>query len=472
MSSSRTLWIGEFSRARHQLCLTFGVDALRFNTVYWYDNVDLLGLEQKFGQEFMNRVYFHIAAFEANKLGSLAPERLDLRTHARYHTREFERLWRTFFCRIWAQWRYENGRPDYQGPEFITTPAPDAPPPTEVRPGDIDVLAFFGGGKDSLLASRLLEDAGIPYGTFVYSSSVYGASRDQHTIIERLRSRGRAGAGHRQWVFEDFLDCPVLEIHPELDLRTLSAGETPSSVFGVLPIVLEYGYTYLCLGHERSADRGNLTWSVTGEDVNHQWGKSSEAEGLLNTYLREALVRNVTYFSVLKPIYDVVIFNMLNDHLADVPYAHSCNVRKPWCNRCPKCAYIWLNYCAHLPSATCRSVFSEDLFALPENQLLFRQMLGLEEHTPFECIGQIPESRLAFELCLRKGASGAVIDMYRDLHLAAPSDAVLNEFLSVQSDHLPEFLRDRIGARMLAGAHSARRRIVETLGFTGRADAR
>ena len=28
-------------------------------------------------------------------------------------------------------------------------------------------------------------------------------------------------------------------------------------------------------------------------------------------------------------------------------------------------------------------------------------MLGLEEHTPFECIGQIPEARLALEIYLQ-----------------------------------------------------------------------
>ncbi len=28
---------------------------------------------------------------------------------------------------------------------------------------------------------------------------------------------------------------------------------------------------------------------------------------------------------------------------------------------------------------------------MPENQLAFRQLLGLEKHTPFECVGGVPE---------------------------------------------------------------------------------
>ena len=47
-----------------------------------------------------------------------------------------------------------------------------------------------------------------------------------------------------------------------------------------------------------------------------------------------------------------------------------------------------------------------------ENQLFFRRMLGLEEHTSFECIGEVPESQLAFELCRLKRMTGAEIKTY------------------------------------------------------------
>ena len=41
-------------------------------------------------------------------------------------------------------------------------------------------------------------------------------------------------------------------------------------------------------------------------------------------------------------------------------------------------------------------------------------MLGLADHTPFECIGQIDEARLAFELLRRRGVTGAAMQMYED----------------------------------------------------------
>ena len=57
-------------------------------------------------------------------------------------------------------------------------------------------------------------------------------------------------------------------------------------------------------------------------------------------------------------------------------------------------------------------VFGVNLFDDPDLLMIFRQMIGLEEHTPFECIGEIDESRLAMKQCLAKGLSGKALDMF------------------------------------------------------------
>lgn len=61
---------------------------------------------------------------------------------------------------------------------------------------------------------------------------------------------------------------------------------------------------------------------------------------------------------------------------------------------------------AYLPPETVQSLFRENLFDLPQNQEAFEQMVGLGTHTPFECIGQIEESRIAMRLCVTKGFGG------------------------------------------------------------------
>jgi hypothetical protein len=412
-----TVRLAGFERSRHRLAYDLAYEDLHFTTSIWYESIDFAQLEAAYGHAFMERLYFHIGAFEVNKLCSLRPDRLDFGPFAHLVTDEFAALWRAIFWNVWAQWRYENRLPYYLGPELdVRHDSHPVAPTTITRKPSVEVLAFCGGGKDSLVGLRLLERVGVPYASLAYSSSVYGTADLQHRLIGSLLDRCSPAARHRQWVYDDFLDAPVIELVPEAEVRTITAAETPASIFEALPYALAHGYRYLCLAHERSADRPNMVWGETGEEINHQWGKSTAAETLLNTYIADHLVTNCTVFSILKPVHDVLIFNLLAEHTDDVPSTHSCNVAKPWCGRCPKCAYVWLNYQAYLPTELVDSIFGRNLFDDPANRTAFRQMLGLEAHTPFECVGEVAEARLAFELCHRRGVTGAaMIDYLADV---------------------------------------------------------
>jgi hypothetical protein len=215
----------------------------------------------------------------------------------------------------------------------------------------------------------------------------------------------------------------------------------------------------LCLGHERSADTGNLVWERTGEEVNHQWGKSHEAEVMLNEYIGTHLIENCRYFSILKPVYDVLIFNLLAQDQDAVPYTQSCNIQKPWCGKCPKCAYVWLNYMAYLPTSLVEQTFAGhgNLLDTPENQLWFRQMLGLEAHTPFECIGLVDEVRLAFELCRRKGLTGEAMAVFEREVPPVDVTSLLDHYLQVNEslDTMPAMLRDNVLDQMRAASRQA-----------------
>jgi hypothetical protein len=445
------------------LSLEFGLDDLRFTASYWYEDVDLYALEERYGRDFMERIYFHIAAFTANTLVSFRPDLLDLGPYARFYTPEFWDLWKQIVRGVWSQWRYENDQPAYLGPQMVSAQVEgNTSSPARVQAGEAPVLSFCGGGKDSLVSLKLLERAGVRYDTLAYSSSIYGAAQRQHDLIDALLdSAGVAAASRRRvWGYDDLTDSPVLQLADGYGVRSMTAAETPASIFMALPLVLQHGYSYLCLGHERSADRGNLVWARTGEEVNHQWGKSYEAEALLNRYIGTHLIENCRYFSILKPIYDVLIFNLLAEDLESVPYTHSCNLQKPWCGKCPKCAYVWLSYMAYLPTSLVERMFFAhgNLLDAPENQLAFRQMLGLEEHTPFECIGQVEEARLAFELCRRKGLRGLAMQTFEREVPPVDVTALLDRYLQVDQalDTLPEFLREGVFAQMHESAARAR----------------
>jgi UDP-N-acetyl-alpha-D-muramoyl-L-alanyl-L-glutamate epimerase len=451
-----SLTIETWSRSARQLSFRFRLDDLAFTTSLWWSDVDLLALEARFGLPLLEKLYFHIAAFEANKLCSLRPDTFELGPFAHLWTPAFEELWLTVLEKVWAQWRYEHDLPAYRGPAIKRGRAAEIAPARRPRHDGPETLAFCGGGKDSLVAMKLLERGGVPFASYGYSHSIYGAAAPQHALLDRLVDHTAAERRHRHWIHDDFLDAPVVGLEPERGVRSVTAAETPASLFGALPLALAQGYRVLALAHERSANVGNLVWQRTGEEVNHQWGKSYEAERLLAEYVQAELA-DVEYTSVLQPVFDPVIFHLLNRDLAAVAATHSCNVQKPWCKRCAKCAYVWLGYMAYLPRETVDAIFGENLLDVPENQLFFRQMLGLEAHTPFECIGQIDEVRLAFELCRRKGVRGAAMDLYEAQARVTDVRALAARYLDVADvPTLPEAIAAAILPQLRAAADEAR----------------
>ncbi len=453
----RRLALDAIHRGRRQLALRYRLDDLCFNTTFWYDDVDLLALEARHGVETLQRIYLHIALFDINKLVSLRPDVIDLGPWRRFVTPELAALWHTVTHTIFAQWRYENDLPDFETPALPLADGAPAFEPLVIGPpsdGRPEVLSFCGGGKDSLVMNGLLQRAGIAYGGFGYAHSVYGRAAPQHALIGRLLDRCAPEARHRMWSYDDTLDAPIVELCPELGTRTLCAGETPSALFAAVPVMLTHGYRMLALGHEASANVGNLVWDRTGEMVNHQWGKSIAAERLLNGYLQRAVVADARYFGLLQPIHDAVIFNLLRRESAALDATHSCNVAKPWCKRCPKCAYVWMNYMAWLDPAQVEAIFGENLFDLPENRLAFRQMVGLGAHTPFECIGQIEESRLAMRLCAAKGVVGAATAECLPKLPPLDLDGFAARFMGVDVDgaDLPPSVAEEVVPQMKAAA--------------------
>jgi UDP-N-acetyl-alpha-D-muramoyl-L-alanyl-L-glutamate epimerase len=450
-----TLVLREIRRGRNYVAATCALEDLTFTFTVWYEDVDLAELADRYGIELMDRIAFHIAMFQINAVCSLHPEYVDLGLYARFATSRFMALWREVFDRVWAQWRWQHQLPDYHGPLFLQTPAAPAEA-VAVASGPVELLAFNGGGKDSLAAMKLLERASLPFATLGYSHSIYGAAATQHALIDQLGAASARVSAERIWMFDDFLDSPVAALRPELQVVSLIAAETPASMFAALPIVLARGYRGLAMAHEASANASNLIWG--GERVNHQWGKGWEAEVLLDDYLRTELLTNVRYFSVLQPVHDEVIFELIARDSQLVPLTHSCNVRKPWCGRCAKCAYVWLQMAAHLPASVVAATIGESLGERTENERWFRELFGLTEHTPFECVGSAPEARLALALLPRPlGAQMATLACEVG---ALDVRELARPLLSVGKRHgMPVHVAAGVLPQLDAAASAARRRL-------------
>ena len=424
VESERVLTLESTTWAGPQLHINITFDGLKFPSTLWY-NFNLDELHTYYGDEIMERVYFHIAAFTLLKLTSLKPNIILVSDKlAKHYTIHFQKLWNITFEHVLGQWRYENGMANWKGPQFSCPPQTAAPVPAKMKTpqvfaesgAPVESIAYCGGGKDSLLSMKLLENANAPFSAFSYTISHYGSARDQHDRVQQVLQRCKPTKHHWVMITDAFLDIPLDtddQWFKKLGLKTRSESAL-TEIFSILPVMLHYGYRYAVIGNEHSANVGNLVWADEGEKaVNHQWGKSYEAEQTFSQYISQFLVAEGRYYSILQPIHDVVIFTLLRQHLDCIPFVHSCNMSPPWCKRCSKCCYVWLGFQAYLPQHVVDPVFDhENLLDFEENQLFFTQMLGLGNQKPFECIGEIKEAQLAFEMCRRKGLRGRAMEMF------------------------------------------------------------
>ena len=439
--------------------LRYGVGDLRFCTTYWYDDVDFVELEARHGDDAMRKVYFHLLAFEANKAGSLAPDEIVVGPYDDLVSDSFWALWETLFHNVWGVWRLENDLPEYRLPRPAAPDVVDnGAAIVDVVEGQTRLLMLCGGGKDSLVSMRLLERAGIDYDTFIYSHSSYGRGEPQHHLIDSLVAHCRPRRVHRAWVLDDAVDAPLAAVYPEFGIRRIVAAETVSSYWTALPVALQHGFTEVALGITRSTDEHNLVWEKTGESINYLWGMSAVAEQLLHTYIRGELASNVTMFHLLRPIYDINVFSLLRRDLDAVPNTHSCAQQKPWCCRCAKCLYVWMNYVAWLPPETVAATVNANLFDMPENRTILRKMLGLESYKPTDCVGTISEARLAFAMCRARGVAGHITADIDITDFLAEAGSTLDHYATVSSPGptYPRHLVEPIGSLLRSSAMSTR----------------
>lgn len=363
-----------------------------FTTKLWYPGLNLCEQIRIYGQPAIDQVFSLICLFEGSKFVTLRPHAIYLQNCR--PTVEAIALFTDTFHLSYSQCLYENKALDYRV-RVIPTTAPPATQPLHSQTQSDAVLLSNGGGKDSYLMMQMLEDSGIPYDVYQWARSEYGLLGDQHALCDKIVPPGKVV--HRISISDDFSRGPFADIYfpQEKDAMTLGS---PESLFAAIPIFLAEGYRTFLVGNERSSDTPNLVYD--GQDINHQWIKSLEAEWLFQGFLSQ-LLPQVRYSSLLKPIGDLGIFERLRRYPVGIPHTHSCNNHKPWCLNCPKCAYVLMGYRAMFGKAQVEDWFpaTKDLLSQPQLQPYFEELLGLRGHRSFECVGEIDESRYLLHLC-------------------------------------------------------------------------
>ena len=258
-------------------------------------------------------------------------------------------------------------------------------------------LLFFGGGKDSWTSAELLKRAKKK---FTFFAVVAGKSE----LLKETLPKGSIIVGRQ-------VDPLLLELSKQ---GGVYKGHVPISMIwamiGELAAML-YGFKYVIASNEKSASYGNVDY--LGLEVNHQWSKSLEAEKMLQDYTKKFITPSVTYFSLLRPLYEIKIvelFSRLGKKHFD--YFTSCNrnfrmedkkAKSKWCGECPKCAFVFLMLAVFLPKKKLVSIFGKNLLDDATLTPLFKELLGLENFKPFECVGTSDESLYAMYKVIESG---------------------------------------------------------------------
>nr|WP_204342013.1 hypothetical protein [Micromonospora terminaliae] len=250
-------------------------------------------------------------------------------------------------------------------------------------------LSAVGGGKDSIVTLEALRRAGFDPVPFSVNPNHVIVSVNEASDLVPLAARRRIDP-----VLFDLNAAGALNGHiPVTAINSLIAVAT-AVLHGLGPVVMS---------NERSASDPNLVWQ--GHEINHQWSKGVEAEGLLRAALAEHAGLTEPYFSLLRSLSELHIARLFADTDRYDAVVTSCNAAfklrdasERWCRDCPKCRFVFLAMAPFMSRERITGIFGGDLLA-DESQIPgYRELLGVDGHKPFECVGEVEESVVALSL--------------------------------------------------------------------------
>lgn len=266
------------------------------------------------------------------------------------------------------------------------------------------VLLLNGAGKDSILSAEILKELNTPFDFFAF------APTPAHKNIAKLVGAKNIEVTRRR--------DPKLE--RKMSWFAVSNDYPSVSTFTFVSILIAevLGYNSIVFSNERSADFGNLNY--LGLEVNHQWCKSSEAENMINDYIKNYITPDISTKSLLRKYSELEIVRRFVNYPKYLRCVTSCNTyfwlsrpeqilrRKAyWCNRCPKCVFLFTCFSAFLPKKEILEIFGSDLYTKKNLLPLFKRILGIEGFKPLDCVGEPEEMILAMHLAsLRKEYTG------------------------------------------------------------------
>ena len=268
-------------------------------------------------------------------------------------------------------------------------------------------LVPVGGGKDSVVSMEVLGEEDV---------TIYRINPDA-TVRNVLAASERE---YKTYFVNRKLDGRILEMNK----RGFLNGHIPfSAVVAFSTFISAYlqGIRYIALSNESSANES----TVVGSFVNHQYSKSYEFEQDFMEYIHSILDTKIRYFSLLRPLSELQIAYLFSKYKNYHKAFRSCNTGSKqgiWCCNCPKCVFVYIILCSFLTEEELFEIFGENLLDAEKSEKYFRELTGLDENKPFECVGTRSEVVMSLKKYLEKGGKALLPVKYADWLMAQPGD--------------------------------------------------
>ena len=296
---------------------------------------------------------------------------------------------------------------------------------------DNKLIIPVGGGKDSVVTIGLLSHqfdtlALImnPRGASLLTAETAGFSRER--VIEINRT----------------IDPLLLELNKQDFLN----GHTPFSALLAFQCLLAAwltGRRHIALSNESSANEA----TVEDTQINHQYSKSITFEADFRWYVARYISPAFNYFSFLRPLNELQIGKLFAGFPAYFDVFKSCNVGSKtdiWCGHCPKCLFAFIILSPFISRDRLLDIFGKDMFAEEALWPFLRQLSGLDEIKPFECVGTVDEVNFALQIILAgrgQEALPALLRRYAEsISLAHNQPGLLHNLLNEFNEE--HFLKD------------------------------
>lgn len=382
-----------------------------------FESVWEFPVKEKVNEDILQRLFFHLGMVETISYWKCAcPKKLIVQCAGL--TEEQCAWWKKLFYHGLGEFLYRNNI-EVSQEELVQIECQKVEEsPLKDDKTYAGCLVPVGGGKDSVVSLELLKNEKI---------MTYCINGNQTTdnIVKVC--------GHQEddYVAKRILDKRLLELNAQGYLN----GHIPfSAVVAFSTVITAFlcGKKYIALSNETSANETTVRDSF----VNHQYSKSFEFEQDFAWYVKSITDSDIHYFSLLRPLAEIQIAWLFSKCEKYHKVFRSCNVGSKqgiWCCNCPKCLFVYIILTPFLNKGALIDIFGENLLDKESLDLNFRELMGLEENKPFECVGTRKEVLVALKSFVNSGGKSLLTERYKD--------AIMKESAKIQ-DMLGEWVSE------------------------------